>query len=116
MAFSRIAGIGVVEMMAAGVVTIAHNSGGPRSDIVVRMHGIPTGFLASSASEYADALEAVFTPNRLPLAQITAAARESVSRFSDDEFKMQFHACLIRLLTDGRATAMASRAGEGRHR
>jgi hypothetical protein len=28
-------GIGVVELMAAGVVTIAHNSGGPKMDIVV---------------------------------------------------------------------------------
>lgn len=28
-------GIGVVEMQAAGVITIAHNSGGPKTDIVV---------------------------------------------------------------------------------
>jgi len=28
-------GIGVVEMMAAGVLTIAHNSGGPKQDIIV---------------------------------------------------------------------------------
>lgn len=27
-------GISIVEMMAAGVVTIAHNSGGPKSDII----------------------------------------------------------------------------------
>lgn len=27
-------GIGIVEMMAAGLITIAHNSGGPRSDII----------------------------------------------------------------------------------
>ena len=27
-------GIGVVEMMAAGLVTVAHNSGGPKSDII----------------------------------------------------------------------------------
>ena len=35
-------GIGVVEFMAAGVLTIAHNSGGPKLDIVVPQ----TGWLA----------------------------------------------------------------------
>ena len=27
-------GIGVVEMMAAGMVTVAHDSGGPKADII----------------------------------------------------------------------------------
>ena len=102
-------GIGVVEMMAAGVITIAHNSGGPRSDIVVRNRGVPTGILATSASEYADALEAVFSPGTLPLEDMAEAARESVGRFSDEEFQLQFTSCLIRLLTDGRAAAIARR-------
>lgn len=55
-------GIGVVEMMAAGVVTVAHNSGGPKSDIVVPFNGVRTGFLAATPSQYADALEAIFRP------------------------------------------------------
>lgn len=104
-------GIGVVEMMAAGVFTVAHNSGGPRSDIVVRFRGVPTGILAATAPEYADALEAVFTPGALPLRVMAGAARASVARFSDGEFQLQFTACLIRLLTDGRAMALARRAG-----
>jgi alpha-1,2-mannosyltransferase len=29
-------GIGVVEMMSAGLVTVAHDSGGPKADIIVR--------------------------------------------------------------------------------
>jgi alpha-1,2-mannosyltransferase len=29
-------GISVVEMMAAGLVVIAHNSGGPKMDIILR--------------------------------------------------------------------------------
>jgi alpha-1,2-mannosyltransferase len=46
-------GIGIVEFMAAGVIPVAHNSGGPKSDIIIPER---TGFLASTAEEYADAL------------------------------------------------------------
>jgi hypothetical protein len=36
-------GIGVVEGMAAGLVPVAHNSGGPKSDIVIDVGGKKTG-------------------------------------------------------------------------
>jgi alpha-1,2-mannosyltransferase len=36
-------GISVVEMMAAGLVVVAHNSGGPSMDIVVPFEDEPTG-------------------------------------------------------------------------
>ena len=39
----------MVEYMAAGVVPIAHDSGGPKQDIVVPLDGNrPTGFLATT--------------------------------------------------------------------
>ena len=53
-------GISVVEMMAAGIVVVAHNSGGPQSDIVTPPQGEKdakyTGYLATTAEEYADCL------------------------------------------------------------
>ena len=36
-------GIGVVEMMAAGLAVVAHDSAGPKEDIVVDWEGQPTG-------------------------------------------------------------------------
>eukprot|EP00592_Proboscia_alata_P011812 CAMPEP_0194383926 /NCGR_PEP_ID=MMETSP0174-20130528/70708_1 /TAXON_ID=216777 /ORGANISM="Proboscia alata, Strain PI-D3" /LENGTH=56 /DNA_ID=CAMNT_0039170621 /DNA_START=8 /DNA_END=175 /DNA_ORIENTATION=+ len=42
-------GIGIVEMMSAGLVTIAHDSGGPKSDIVTTDK---TGYLAATEGEY----------------------------------------------------------------
>jgi alpha-1,2-mannosyltransferase len=36
-------GIGVVEYMAAGLIPVVHNSGGPKMDIVVEVDGKPTG-------------------------------------------------------------------------
>jgi alpha-1,2-mannosyltransferase len=42
-------GIGVVEYQAAGLISVVHNSGGPKRDIVVDVEGKPTGmFLFSS--------------------------------------------------------------------
>lgn len=36
-------GIGVVEYQAAGLISVAHNSGGPKLDIVIEIDGEPTG-------------------------------------------------------------------------
>ena len=36
-------GIGVVEYQAAGLISVVHNSGGPKLDIVVEVDGQPTG-------------------------------------------------------------------------
>lgn len=47
---------GVVECMAAGLVTIAHRSGGPLADIVETSLPSRTGFLAVEAEEYARAV------------------------------------------------------------
>ncbi|KAK2423353.1 GDP-Man:Man(3)GlcNAc(2)-PP-Dol alpha-1,2-mannosyltransferase [Trifolium repens] len=48
-------GISVVEYMAAGAIPIAHNSAGPKMDIVLDEDGQQTGFLACTVEEYADA-------------------------------------------------------------
>ena len=40
-------------MMAAGLLTIAHRSGGPLMDIVTEDAGARNGFLAVTAQEYA---------------------------------------------------------------
>ena len=45
-------GIAIVEMMSAGVVTIAHASGGPLHDIIGCSQD-PIGFLCSSTEEFA---------------------------------------------------------------
>ena len=45
-------GIGVVEYQAAGLVSVVHDSGGPKQDIVVEYDGGPTG----APSSYGDTL------------------------------------------------------------
>lgn len=89
-------GISVVEMMAAGLLTVAHNSGGPKMDLIVpvtisnslRIHQEPnlcTGYLATTATEYADCIGAALDSYAvsLPLRQ---RARNASRRFSDSNF------------------------------
>jgi len=45
-------GIAIVELMASGIVTIAHNSAGPRMDIIGTSPK-PVGYLALTVEDYA---------------------------------------------------------------
>lgn len=94
-------GIGVVEMMAAGLATIAHDSGGPQADIVVEWKGDPTGLRAASAQEYAVQLGKVLAQTEEAQAYRAALAtngRRSVYRFSDEAFSVAFAEQLLPLL------------------
>ncbi|XP_048388948.1 GDP-Man:Man(3)GlcNAc(2)-PP-Dol alpha-1,2-mannosyltransferase isoform X2 [Stegostoma tigrinum] len=83
-------GIGVVECMAAGTVILAHNSGGPKLDIVVPHNGVQTGFLADSEESYADAMKNILSLSPEKRLEIRKSARQSVSKFSDQEFETSF--------------------------
>lgn len=80
-------GISIVEMMAAGLIVIANNSGGPKEDIIQT----DTGFLAMTMEEYGKNIYKILqlTEEERNLMQIHAS--ESVrNRFSDSEFAAQF--------------------------
>lgn len=88
-------GIGVVEMMAAGLVTVAHDSGGPKSDIIERPWDLnnlkddktPTGCLASTEQEYANAIYTVIKRGTgKEVVAIRQSGRASSQRFSDQVF------------------------------
>jgi alpha-1,2-mannosyltransferase len=84
-------GISVVEMMAAGLVVVAHDSGGPSMDIVTSFEDQQTGYLASTPSEYANALAEALDTMSDPDSSTSSlamrlAARASADRFSDEKF------------------------------
>ena len=92
-------GIGVVEMQAAGLVVIAHKSGGPLMDIVGSgehgRDGTSMGFLASSPATYADELARATAVAEGParsaeLDAMRKRARRGASRFSDQVFAEAF--------------------------
>ncbi|KAK6929490.1 ALG11 mannosyltransferase, N-terminal [Dillenia turbinata] len=87
-------GIVVVEYMAAGAVPIAHNSAGPKMDIVKEEDGQPTGFLAWNVEEYVDAIVEVLQMPENERLKMAAAARKRASRFSEQIFYEDFKAAI----------------------
>ena len=81
---------GVVELMAAGTVTLAHDSGGPKLDIVTHFKGGKTGFLANSVETYASAMEEIFSMPEDERQHLIKNARQSTERFSERCFEDQF--------------------------
>jgi len=94
-------GIGVVEMMAAGLITVAHNSGGPKADIIVPHtdENLRTGYLASNEEEYANAMldACIIGMDNEKSRPLRQSAQESSARFSDDVFNASFKALILKL-------------------
>lgn len=88
-------GIGIVEMMAAGLIVVTHNSGGPKTDIV--QHKI-NGYLATTADEYAQVLHDALTLPAKEVRMLREQARASATRFSDHVFDDALLAVLSRLI------------------
>ena len=84
-------GIGIVEFMAAGVIALAHDSGGPKLDIVCKWKGIETGYRASNEEGYSKAMNTIFSMSKRAINNMRHVARESVQeKFSEDIFEQDF--------------------------
>ncbi|KAK1291889.1 GDP-Man:Man(3)GlcNAc(2)-PP-Dol alpha-1,2-mannosyltransferase [Acorus calamus] len=92
-------GISIVEYMAAGAIPIAHNSAGPKMDIVLEEDGHQTGFLARTVEEYADAILSVLRMPEEERLQMARAARKRACRFSDQRFNQDFKAAVRPVLS-----------------
>lgn len=79
-------GIGVVEYQAAGLISVVHDSGGPREDIVVDLGDGATGFRASTEEEFAAAYEAALALPQEEKVAMRLRARKSALRFTEEEF------------------------------
>jgi alpha-1,2-mannosyltransferase len=88
-------GIGIVEMMAAGLLVVAHNSGGPKEDIVVPVGGKSTGFLAVTEEQFAEAINAALSMDKASAKRTRLVARGHAARFSDDAFDASFKKVVI---------------------
>jgi alpha-1,2-mannosyltransferase len=79
-------GIGVVEYLAAGLIPVVHNSGGPKLDIVVPFEGKPTGYHAETDEQFALAFGTVFGMSDAELQGMRLRNRESAKRFTEEAF------------------------------
>ena len=65
---------GVVECMAAGLIMVAHNSGGPKSDIIVNSGHVRNGFLAEYEDEYSSTILKILNMSDAERQEIREAA------------------------------------------
>lgn len=80
-------GIGIVELMAAGLITVANNSGGPRADIIKA----DIGFLCAATSEYSETILKIASMAESERIKMANRARANVvSRFSAEIFTEKF--------------------------
>ena len=93
---------GVVECMAAGLITVAHDSGGPKADIVVDWNGGKTGYLGSDLDSYVKILMEIINLDDARRTELRTRARSSVSRFTDEVFDQNFGGLLEPLLRPNR--------------
>lgn len=83
-------GISVVEQMAAGLIMVAHRSGGPLLDIIETSESSRLGFLAVSPQTYAYCLKYIIFSSEEEINEIRERARASVERFSTKKFQDEF--------------------------
>ncbi|PWA71247.1 UDP-Glycosyltransferase superfamily protein [Artemisia annua] len=91
-------GISVVEYMAAGAIPIAHNSAGPKMDIVLPEEGKQTGFLAQTVEEFADAILKILQMSESEKHEMAEAGRRRANRFSEQRFYEDFKAAISPIL------------------
>lgn len=92
-------GISVVEYMAAGAIPIAHNSAGPKMDIVLEEEGQRTGFLAETVEEYAEAIVEVVKMSETERLKMAEYARKRARRFSEQQFSEDFKTAIRPVFT-----------------
>lgn len=96
-------GIGVVEFMASGVITVAHRSGGPKMDII---RSDDEGYLCAEVQEYVETLEKIIAMPESRRRETREQARISaVTRFSGTVFEGAFVNALSTLLQPSTAKA-----------
>lgn len=80
-------GISVVEFLAAGLLTLVHESGGPKMDII---EAEQNGFFANDCEEFAQKLLELITLPNDQIQKIRIRARKSIERFSQENFEAKF--------------------------
>lgn len=84
-------GITLIEMMAAGLIMVTHNSAGAQDDILVKSeNGEKPGILADSDDEYVTQIEELLIRYEEIKYQFINAASKRAEKFSDEAFKEQF--------------------------
>ena len=83
-------GITLIEMMAAGLIVVTHNSAGAKNDILVSEGDMKPGFLVNNENEYVGQIEEILIRDNEIKSQILNSSKQRAEKFSDEAFKEQF--------------------------
>lgn len=92
-------GIGNVEGLAAGLIPVVHNSGGPKLDIVVPYEGHDIGYHAETEAEYADALARISNFSPAEKLEMRLRCRKSAQRFTGEVFEQKWMESMAALVS-----------------
>ena len=90
-------GIVLIECMAAGLIVVAHNSGGPKKDIIKDGEN---GFLATEASDFCEKLNRISRMSEEERLKMRTQARESANSYSDELFSAKLSEVLKPILCE----------------
>ena len=84
-------GIAIVELMASGIITVAHDSAGPKKDII-GVSKTKIGYLAKDADQYAFMVKFALLNSEIDdMMKLKEAARSYVqTKFGTDAFERKF--------------------------
>ena len=84
-------GITLIEMMAAGLIVVTHNSAGAKDDILVNdREGNKPGFLVDTDNDYLNQIEEILIRYDQIKSQYIISSRKKAEEFSDEAFKEKF--------------------------
>ena len=84
-------GITLIEMMAAGLILVTHNSAGAKDDILVNNADESNiGFLVDSKNDYIKQIEEILLRYNEIKSLYVNSSRKRAEKFSDEAFKEQF--------------------------
>ena len=84
-------GITLIEMMAAGLILVSHNSAGAKDDILIPSEdGNKPGFLVENEDQYVTQIEEILLRYEKIKDEFIPASRKRAEKFSDEAFKEKF--------------------------
>lgn len=86
-------GISIIEMMAAGLIVIAHNSAGAKEDIIVPEKNLGVGFVVNTEDDYVNQIDSVLK-NYNRFGEMRRSALRQAESFSDESFIAKFQQSL----------------------
>ena len=83
-------GITLIEMMAAGLIVVTHNSAGAKNDILKSEGEMKPGFLVNNDTEYVQQIEEILIRYDEIKGQIIQDSTQRAEKFSDEAFQEKF--------------------------